>query len=64
MKISVLEICEFMECQHKSILRITEILNSRISELEKQASAQDGIIIILKQQRDDALKAVSTKKEF
>lgn len=56
MKISV---DEFMELVRKTVFLIEEQnvdLTNKVNELEKQASAQDGIIIILKEQRDSALK--------
>ena len=56
MKISV---DEFMELVRKTVFLIEEQnvdLTNKVNELEKQASAQDGIIIILKEQRDAALK--------
>jgi len=59
MKMSADELVEIIRRTAHLIEENNVDLVNKISELEKQTSAQDGIILLLKQQRDEAIKELN-----
>lgn len=61
MKITPEEVVDLLSKINQWLITDTSDLSAKVQQLEKQNSAQDGIIIILKEQRDNAFRVLSEK---